>query len=328
VSGHGIADCDMVMGNAVKYDAEFGEIRITPLDLTLNINFAAHFERIRYVEIDRKFAYITVEASEAGERRVKGYIGVDINTAGHMIVAACPKTGKVWKLGKEIGFVYNKYAAIAKKLEDEKDFEKLAIVKRRFKNIINDKCHKISKYLVDLAIENDCGLKFEALNGSMRSSLEKPSFKYTMDSYVVYKLLKYTTYKCMMNGVPVRYVDPNFSSQMCSKCGSKGERKKKVFTCHVCGNIDDANVNAAMVIALRPPLNVECSRQLHAERDTCKGICGNPDGKSPKASDPKAYGKEKSKTAIKKEKKKAKKERSRKLKALKLKKKSGKTARR
>jgi putative transposase len=322
----------VVMGNAVKLD-EFGIVRIPPLDLALDISFSGHFERIRYVEIDEQFAYITVEAYQAGERNVKDYIGVDINTAGHMIVAACPKTGKVWKLGKDIGFIYSKYNAITEKLYEEKDFEKLEVMKRRFKNIINDHCHKISKYLVDLAIENGCGIKFEALNGSMKTSLERPNFsydknnksgfgfKYTMDSFVVYKLLKYTTYKCMMNGVPVRFVDPNFTSQTCSKCGAKGERKKKVFTCPQCGNIEDANCNAAMVIALRSPLNVDGARQLHAERDTCKGICGNPDGRSLKAGDSsRAKRKEERKKAKKKAKRKALKGRSRKLKAPKPKK--------
>jgi hypothetical protein len=104
-------------------------------------------------------------------------------------------------------------------------------------------------------------------------------------------------------------------------CGSKGERHKKEFKCPACGHIDDADCNAAMVIALRPPLNAANVRQLHAERDTCKGICGNPDGRSLKAGDSsRAKRKEERKKAKKKAKRKALKGRSRKLKAPKPKK--------
>ena len=53
--------------------------------------------------------------------------------------------------------------------------------------------------------------------------------------------------------VLVRYVNPAYSSQTCSECGTrdKSSRVKEVFSCSSCGNLLDADLNAAVNLSHR-----------------------------------------------------------------------------
>jgi transposase len=44
------------------------------------------------------------------------FIGVDLNTTGHVAVASDPEIGRVWKLGKEANHIALKYREIRKGL--------------------------------------------------------------------------------------------------------------------------------------------------------------------------------------------------------------------
>lgn len=57
-------------------------------------------------------------------------------------------------------------------------------------------------------------------------------------------------YKAEYNSVELTYINPAYTSQICSKCGRKGIRSNKVFTCSNCGK-QDADINAAKNIRMR-----------------------------------------------------------------------------
>ena len=87
--------------------------------------------------------------------------------------------------------------------------------------------------------------------------------------------------KADLLGVPVVSVDPAYTSQDCSRCGTRGNRDDKVFRCPSCGHLEHADVNAAFNVASRPPLDGECVVRLHADRDACKGSIDTPGGAPP-----------------------------------------------
>jgi transposase len=59
------------------------------------------------------------------------------------------------------------------------------------------------------------------------------------------------TSKAQEVGMVVAEVNPAYTSQLCSRCGLRGIRKRHAFTCPSCGHTAHADVNAAVNIRNR-----------------------------------------------------------------------------
>ena len=67
------------------------------------------------------------------------------------------------------------------------------------------------------------------------------------------KAMTYLEYKAESAGIPFIRVDPKNTSRACAKCGAvvAGARDGESFVCTACGNMDDADHNAALNILAR-----------------------------------------------------------------------------
>lgn len=241
----------IVPGQGVKFFDETNSIWIPCLKLHLENTIPYPFSKINQAEIDNEFAYISVQVDDQPEMIPQQKIGVDRNTTGHIAVAANPDTGKIIKLGKSALHVHQKYSAIRKRLQRERKFRELKKVKDRESRIVKDLNHKVSRKLVDMAKDQNATLVFEDLNGIRKTRKQHRSFKYALHSWSFYQLQQFVEYKAKLLGVLVRYIDPAYTSQTCSKCGTLGQRSGKEFKCPACGHVDHADVNAAFNIAGR-----------------------------------------------------------------------------
>ena len=240
----------VVPNQAIKVDKDAGTIRVVPLKLVLNYQFP-DFQKVNQIELDKEFAYISCTIPEQPEMIPQQFIGVDRNTTGHIAVTANPDTGKIEKFGKSALHVHRKYSAIRKRLQREGKFRELSRVKDRESRIVKDLNHKISRKIVDMAKVQHAALVFEDLGGIRQTRKQHRSFKYALHSWSFYQLQTFVEYKAKLLGVPVLYVDPAYTSQDCSRCGTRGQRNGKGFKCPTCGHVDHADVNAAFNIALK-----------------------------------------------------------------------------
>ena len=109
----------------------------------------------------------------------------------------------------------------------------------------------MSKGLVEYAYKYKAIIVLEDLRAIRKNKKHHKSFNYSLHSWSYYQFEQMLTYKARLLGVPVVKIDPHYTSQQCSKCGHLGNRDGKQFKCPSCGHVEDADVNAAFVIALR-----------------------------------------------------------------------------
>ena len=257
-----------IPGQSVKVQGK--ELCIPCLKLHLDTSHLPKFEKVNQVECDREFASVTVTVPEIPMYDLKGYIGIDRNTTGHVAVVADPNTGKVWKLGSSCHHIHQKYKDARRKLQKQGRYKEVKKIKQRESHIVRDQNHKIAKKVVEIAVQNACGIKMEQLDGIRNNRKQARSFRYSLHSWSFYQLQQFIEYKAKLNGVTVAYIDPSYTSQQCSRCGLIGNRDGKGFSCPHCGHVDHADANASFNIALRPSIE-ESSGQFKLDRDSLKG---------------------------------------------------------
>jgi putative transposase len=106
----------IVPNQGIFVDRALKVISIPCLKLQLCYHFSG-FEKVNQIEVDEKYAHVSVSKPEIGEIATSKYIGIDLNTTGHVAVVSNAETGKIWKLGKEANHIALKYRdsqAIAK----------------------------------------------------------------------------------------------------------------------------------------------------------------------------------------------------------------------
>ena len=265
---------------AVKHDQEKKEPFVPCLNLRLDVGYLPKFEKINQVEVGKEYAHVTVTINEPPLREVESYIGIDLNSTGHIVVAGIPATGKVHKFGKEAPHIHKKYSKMRRRLyvHGHPRVAKKKI-KHKEKRKVKDLNHKISRELVNIAAQQGCGIKMERLSDIRTTAAQSQSSRAPLHSRSFFELQQFIEYKAKLLGVPVAYVDPAYTSQQCSRCGRLGSRNGKDFRC-ACGHVDHADANASFNIARRPSLEEGVGR-LHQDRDWCKGRIDTPQEATP-----------------------------------------------
>ena len=265
-----------IPSQSIKSDRKSRTLEIPCLRFKVSYQFRNDYNKINQIELDNKYAYISINVKEQPQIVPKTWIGIDRNTTGHIAVLANPKTGKIMKFGKEALHIHNKYKNIRKQLQEHRKFKLLKKIKNRESRIVKDLNHKIAKEIVEVAKSNNAGIKLEQLKGIRNNRKHSRKFNHSLHSWSFYQLQTFIQYKAELYGIPLTYVEPKYTSQDCSRCGDRGIRTGKKFVCE-CGHVDHADANASFNIALRQPIQSNIG-QLNADRDVFKGNTDMPKG--------------------------------------------------
>ena len=126
--------------------------------------------------------------------------------------------------------------------------KRLSGKERTTATIIN---HTISKQIVSIAKKEGKGIAIENLKGIRFSANKKgKKFRSKIGKWNFNQLRSFLTYKCLLNGIKLIVVPPEYTSKTCHNCLHIGNRQGKKFTCNNCNSVFDADVNAAKNIAL------------------------------------------------------------------------------
>jgi len=73
---------------------------------------------------------------------------------------------------------------------------------------------------------------------------------YWISNWSFYQLQNFIEYKAIQKGIEVIKVKPNYTSQICHRCGQLGSRSNGCFSCLHCGLSDfNADLNASRNLA-------------------------------------------------------------------------------
>lgn len=173
----------------------------------------------------------------------EGYFGVDL---GENVLAATSH-GMLFGGGK-IRYERNKYLSKRRKLQSNGSQSAKQLLRkisgkeaRRMKHIN----HKVSKKIIEEAIKENAGIIVLENLTNIRSRIKAgKKVRSRLHKWSFFQLQTLIQYKAESNGLSVLYVNPAYSSQICSNCGCLGVREKHQFKCF-CGNQQHSDLNAS-----------------------------------------------------------------------------------
>lgn len=243
-----------------------------------NIEFAGQAEQLKTLKGHRKgetdlvirdgkvFLIATVDLPETPmNMHLAGWLGVDLG----IVNLATTSDGDHSVGDKVIGF-RKRHLRLRKRLQKKNTKSAKRLLKKRSRietRFAADVNHRISKKIVTEAQRTGRGIALEDLTGiRARVRLRKPQ-RVALHSWAFSQLGSFLGYKALLNGVPLVYVDPAYTSQTCHACGNV-DRKSRIdqatYKCCACGVVAHADVNAALNIADRGAQGWAEVKQPHA----------------------------------------------------------------
>ena len=194
------------------------------------------------------YLFQAVDIPDGDIEDVEEFIGVDFGQTDIAVLS----DGNNYN-SEQLKNIRKKYSKVRASVQSKGTKSSKRLLKRlsgkehRFVSINN---HTISKQIVQKAKAEHKGIAIENLAGIRKTAKPKSKAQKTeLNRWSFYQLRQFLTYKALLNGVKLISVPPAYTSQMCNCCLHIGIRKGKNFKCENCGNIADADHNAALNIA-------------------------------------------------------------------------------
>lgn len=178
-------------------------------------------------------------------------MGIDIGLNQLAVVSIRDKSGKELNRqfynGKKAGFIRKKYRALRRNLGKAKQPKLIKAIKDKESRYVTDLNHKISRQLIDLAVQEKVStIVMEELKNIRKTAFSLKSADRNLNSWAFFELQQFIEYKAKLEGIEVVYINPKYTSQTCSICGtiSKSNRNRNLYKCN-CGHKVHADLNAA-----------------------------------------------------------------------------------
>jgi IS605 OrfB family transposase len=196
----------------------------------------------------RWYFNLVVESDEADPITSGLMMGVDVGENN----LAATSTGKVGG-GGELRHKRDQYLALRRRLQSngsQSAKQKLRQVSGKERRRVAHINHETSKAIVAEALRIGASkIVMEDLR-HIRSRIKAGKrMKARLHRWAFRQLQTFVEYKAKAAGIAVEYVNPAYTSQTCSNCGSIGKRLKHRFVCDDCGLRAHADCNASRNLA-------------------------------------------------------------------------------
>jgi len=191
------------------------------------------------------YLHIIVQKEVEPKADCDGILAIDMGIH-NVAVTVNSKTKETRFYGKKLRAIRGHYFHLRRKLPNRKAAKKIGSHEKR---IVNHELHKISKVIVQEAVENNSIIVLGKIKG-IRKNHKGRRFNRKLNSFPYYKLASFIKYKASWQGIPILKVSEAYTSQTCSICGERGFRRNGLFKCS-CGAELNADYNGAKNIMKR-----------------------------------------------------------------------------
>ena len=198
---------------------------------------------------DEWFVYITIE-KEVEEQNPKSVLAVDLGIRW-IATTVNSNNPKPKFYGKELKRVKGHYFYLRRSLTLKRAYKTIKKIGHKEKQITNDILHKISKAIVNEALENDSMIVLGNLKGIRQNDKSRRFNRRLHNGFPYHRLSQFIEYKARWLGIKVIKISERNTSKTCHKCGSEGFRVGSLFKCPHCGYQCSADYNGAMNILKR-----------------------------------------------------------------------------
>ena len=197
-------------------------------------------------------AQIAVEM-KAGITTETGIMGVDL---GIKVPAVCKTdTGAVLFAGngRQNKFMRRTYRTRRKQLGQSKKLSAIRTLNNKEQRWMRDQDHKISRQIIDFAIQQKVGtIRMEALSGIRQSTRTSRKNNHSLHNWSFYRLMHYVAYKAHLAGIRVELVNPAYTSQTCPACKSQTKPQTGniivMIVLYCTGSVGSCNILVAPVL--------------------------------------------------------------------------------
>jgi putative transposase len=199
------------------------------------------------------YAVFTSELPDVSRRKPRTTIGVDVGLKNLAVLSNGETIIPPKFLRESENRIRIRQREVSRKKKGSnkrrKCVHRLAKAHRRVERQRDDFMHKVSRTLslkADTIVFEDLNIRNMQKNHRLAKSIGDASWG---------KLMQYTAYKAAEAGGCVHYVNPNGTSQICSRCGTivRKSLSERVHACPNCGFSADRDLNASFNIMKRLP---------------------------------------------------------------------------
>ncbi len=205
---------------------------VTPTSLSLSMSKEIEpIKPVKVIGIDRNLRNVTIGNDEKA---------IQINTS------------EILKLRENANYTRASFRRNDHRIR-KKIYSKIG---NRLRNRVNQRFHKISKFIVSVARKENAAIVFENLKGIRKlyrkGNGQGKKYRRKLNSLPMYELERQIVYKASWNAIQVAHVDPRRTSMLCPICGGRlqeDRQYRRKLLCGNCGKSMDRDVVASMNIA-------------------------------------------------------------------------------